>query len=133
MAGAPRERTQDQVSQDDEPAENRLDFAEDRTVLAHERSFASWVRTGLAAIGIGLGFRALFHTLEPDWVPKTIASSFMLVAIIIFILATRRAMAVRQRLEPHRASALQPVRLRLLATALVITTGALLVAIWLLI
>jgi hypothetical protein len=42
-------------------------------------------------------------------------------------------MAVRQRLEPHRASALQPVRLRLLATALVITTGALLVAIWLLI
>ena len=133
MDGVPPDRTPDQGPHADESAESRLDFAEDRTVLAHERSFASWVRTGLAAIGIGLGFRALFHTLEPDWVPKAIASSFMLVAIIIFVLATRRAMAVRQRLEPHRASALQPVRLRVLATALVITTSALLAAIWLLI
>ncbi|MCW2392723.1 putative membrane protein [Sphingobium sp. B1D7B] len=129
----PRERSQDTLSDDNARTEDRLDFAEDRTVLAHERSFASWVRTGLAAIGIGLGFRALFHTLEPAWVPKTIASSFMLVAIVIFILATRRAMAIRERLEPDRAAALQPARLRLLAGALVITTGGLMLAIWLLI
>ena len=34
----------------------RTDFAEDRTVLSNERTFASWLRTGFGAIAIGLGF-----------------------------------------------------------------------------
>ncbi|HEY9553776.1 DUF202 domain-containing protein [Allosphingosinicella sp.] len=40
-------------------------MAEDRTVLANERTFAGWVRTGLATIAIGLGFSALFRQMEP--------------------------------------------------------------------
>ena len=65
-------------------ARERTDLAEDRTVLAHERSFAGWVRTGMAAVGIGLGFNALFQALEPTWVPKAIATAFlaMLAAMI---------------------------------------------------
>ena len=31
-----------------ELAESRTDFAEDRTVLANERTFAGWLRTGYA-------------------------------------------------------------------------------------
>lgn len=41
------------MAQDDRNglAEKRADFAEDRTVLAHERSFTGWVRTGMASGG----------------------------------------------------------------------------------
>ena len=46
-------------------AEDRTDWAEDRTAMANERTFAGWMRTALAAIGIGIGFNALFDKLEP--------------------------------------------------------------------
>lgn len=61
------------MSDDDSPSpglsQARTDLAEDRTVLANERTFASWFRTGFAAVGIGLGFQALFLRMEPAWVP----------------------------------------------------------------
>lgn len=57
-------------------ASTRTDLAEDRTVLANERTFAGWMRTGLAAVGIGLGFNALFGKMEPEWLPKLIATGY---------------------------------------------------------
>ena len=58
-------------------AEDRTNLAEDRTVLANERTFAGWLRTGFAAIGIGLGFHVLFQAMQPLWVPKAIATAFL--------------------------------------------------------
>ncbi len=113
-----------------ELAENRTDLAEDRTVLAHERSFAGWVRTGLTAVGIGLGFNALFATMHPAWLPKTIATGFLLVAIYIFISADRRARSIIGKLEAHKINDLKPVKIRLLALALVGATIALVGALW---
>ena len=52
------------------------DLAEDRTLLASERTFAGWVRTSLGCIAIGIGFHALFARMQPPWVPKAIASLF---------------------------------------------------------
>ena len=72
----------------------RTDYAEDRTVLAYERTFAGWLRTGFAGIGIGIAFNALFTRVRPEWVPKLIASVFLAVAIFIFMNAERRACAV---------------------------------------
>lgn len=120
------------MSTDDrtELAQDRTDYAEDRTILAHERSFAGWVRTGMAAVGIALGFHALFRTLNPDWIPKSIASAFLLVAIYIFLSAERRARRIVDRLDAHQVSALKPVRIRLLAWLLTLTTIALMVAMW---
>ncbi len=111
-------------------AESRTELAEDRTVLAHERSFAGWVRTGMAAVGIGLGFNALFRTMEPSWMPKVIATSFLLVAIYIFVSAERRARSIIGRLESHNVTVLKPMRIRLLAWALVGATAALAAALW---
>ena len=73
-------------------AAERTDYAEDRTVLANERTFAGWLRTGLAAMGVGVGFNALFGRLEPDWVPKAIATLLLAIAIVIFFAAERRAL-----------------------------------------
>ena len=46
-------------------AEERTNLAEDRTILANERTFAGWMRTGFAAVAVGLGFQALFSQMEP--------------------------------------------------------------------
>lgn len=114
-------------------ARDRTDFAEDRTILAHERSFAGWMRTGMAAVGIGLGFNALFRSLEPDWVAKAIATAFLLVAVYVFISADRRARRILDNLDAHSVAELKPMRIRLLAWLLSLATVALIGAMWLLI
>lgn len=119
------------VSDRTELAEDRTELAEDRTVLAHERSFAGWTRTGMASVGIGLGFHALFRTVDPQWVPKAIATVFLAIAIFVFLSAERRACAIMNRLEAHKVAALKPVRLRLLSWTLSIATIFLAVVIWL--
>lgn len=111
-------------------AQNRTELAEDRTVLAHERSFAGWVRTGMAAVGLGLGFNALFRTMEPSWMPKAIATSFLLTAIYVFVSAERRARTIIAKLEPHNVTVLRPMRIRLLAWALAAASAALVAALW---
>jgi putative membrane protein len=115
-----------------EMAEDRTDLAEDRTVLANERTFAGWMRTGMAAVAIGLGFNALFEMLEPSWVPKAIATGFLLIGAFIFIAAERRACAVLGRLDTHQVKSFKAVNVRLITVALVAATSALVAAIWLL-
>lgn len=113
-----------------ELARDRTDLAEDRTILAHERSFAGWVRTGLAAVGIGLGFNALFRELEPEWVPKAIASVFLLVAVYVFLSAEQRARRMLGQLDAHSVIALKPMRIRLLSWLLSLATLGLIATIW---
>jgi putative membrane protein len=110
----------------------RTDLSEDRTVLANERTFASWLRTGFAAIGIGLGFQALFNRLEPPWVPRSIASAFLAIAILIFIVAERRSRIVLARLKEHQVEGIGKQRMRLITFVSVVAAVALLAAIWLL-
>lgn len=115
-----------------ELSEQRTNFAEDRTVLANERTFASWFRTGFASVAIGLGFQALFLKMEPPWVPKSIATLFLLLAIFLFIAAERRACQVLDRLSTHAVKEFRNGRLRLMAIVASIGVLALIAAIWLL-
>ncbi|WP_179378625.1 YidH family protein [Jannaschia marina] len=84
-------------------AEDRTDWAEDRTVLANERTFAGWMRTGMAAIAIAVGLRAVFNAAEPTWIPKAVATVFILAAIVIFWSARRNAKRACERLDTHKA------------------------------
>ncbi|HEX8215203.1 MAG TPA: DUF202 domain-containing protein [Allosphingosinicella sp.] len=113
-------------------AEERTDLAEDRTLLANERTYAGWLRTGFASIAVGLGFQALFEMLKPAWVPKAIATAFLLIGIFIFIAAERRAAAVSKRFHPHEVETFKLVNLRLITAAAVGATVALTAAIWML-
>lgn len=113
-------------------AEDRTDLAEDRTVLANERTFAGWMRTGLAAVGVGVGFNALFGRMEPDWVAKAIATLLLAIAVFIFVAAERRACAVIARLNTHAVETVRIRNLRLITLALVAATAGLIVAFWLL-
>lgn len=114
------------------PSPSATDLAEDRTILASERTFAGWLRTSLAAVGIGLAFHVLFGKVEPSWVPRAIASLFLSIAIITIFLAERRAAAAIRRIQPHVVVTAKALNLRLIALATILATTALAAAIWLL-
>jgi putative membrane protein len=113
-------------------AEDRTDLAEDRTILANERTFAGWMRTGFAAVAVGLGFQALFSQMEPVWIPKAIATAFMVIGAVIFVAAERRACSILTRLDSHRVETLRVRNLRLITAATLLAIAALIAALWLL-
>ncbi len=114
-----------------ELAEDRTDWAEDRTVLANERTFAGWMRTGLAAVGIGLGFNALFGKLEPWWLPRLIATIFIVIGLFIFYMAQRNGRKVQDRLQAHDAIPMQGMNLQLIAGFMALGSASLAVGMWL--
>ncbi|MEJ7777076.1 MAG: DUF202 domain-containing protein [Sphingomicrobium sp.] len=57
--------------------------------------------TSLACVAIGIGFNALFQKMQPVWVPRAIATGFLLLAILVIVSAERRASAVIKRLGAH--------------------------------
>ncbi|HYD37703.1 MAG TPA: DUF202 domain-containing protein [Allosphingosinicella sp.] len=113
-----------------EPDERTI-LAEDRTLLASERTFAGWVRTGLAAVGIGVGFHALFQTMEPAWLPRSIATAFLVLGLGVVVAAERRARSVHRRLDAHVVVTARGVNLRLVTLGVAAGALALIAAIWL--
>ena len=113
-------------------AEDRTDWAEDRTAMANERTFAGWMRTAFAAIGIGIGFNALFEKLEPIWVPKSIASGFIIIGMVVMYLAQHRACSAFERLNAHSVHIPAVKKLRMLSWAVIAGGIALITAFWLL-
>lgn len=112
-------------------AEDRTDWAEDRTLMANERTFAGWMRTGMAALGIGLGFNALFGKLEPFWFPRVIASCFIIIGIFIFWAAHDKGKSVQQRLSSHSSEPIDGTNLTLIASLMGLGGCLLLLGIWL--
>ena len=114
-------------------AEDRTDLAEDRTAMANERTFAGWARTAMAAIGIGLGFKALFNAMEPAWAPKAIATIFVLLGVFLIWMAERRACVVASRLNTHAARDMKQMNVRLIALAIGVGALGLTAGLWLLV
>lgn len=90
------------------------------------------MRTGFAAVGIGLGFQVLFQAMEPTWVPKAIATAFLLAGAYVIVVAGRRAAAVMERFDKNQVAELRPVNLAVVTWTAVAATLALVAAIWLL-
>ena len=111
-------------------AEDRTDWAEDRTILANERTFAGWMRTGIAMIGLGLALRALFGEWEPFWIPRGIASIFIVIGIFVIFAAQKRSGAVLERLNSHSAKPVSSINMRIIATLMIAGATCLLAGIW---
>jgi putative membrane protein len=112
----------------EELAEARTHFAEDRTIMAMERTFAGWIRTALAAIGIGLAFHVMFDEFQPPWLARAVATLFILAGAWLAISAERRACATLERLHPHELKPASAPRFKWLgwsvaAGALVLVAG----------
>lgn len=115
-----------------ELAEERTDWAEDRTLMANERTFAGWMRTGLAACGIGLGFHAIFGKTEPTWLAKSGATLFIAISLAIFVAAFRASRRVHERLDSHATEPVERGALGWIAGLLGVGACTLAIVLWLL-
>ena len=100
-------------------------------MLANERTFGGWMRTGFAAVALGVGFHAFFERMEPAWIPKAIATTFLMIAIFIFVSAERRSLRIMERLHTHKVTTFRIGNLRILTVAAITATFALIAALWL--
>ena len=125
----PKDSTQDKSTA---WAELRTDLAEDRSIMAMERTFAGWMRTAFAAIGIGLGFRAVFGEFQPPWLAKAIATMFIVGGAWLAITAERRAAKTLGRLDPHKFEAISRPNFKIMAYAVAIGAAVLTAGLWLL-
>lgn len=110
-------------------AKMRTDWAEDRTILANERTFAGWMRTGMAAIVVALALRALFEPFEPSWLPKVVSTTFVVVAIAIFWVAKESCAPAQRDLDDHATNAQSAWRMKAISWSLTlasVATGAIL-------
>ncbi len=74
-------------------------LADDRTVLANERTYAAWLRTGIAALVAGLAVEKLQGDLMPFWAVNGIAAALVTFSAVSFILGTWRYYRMEQKLQ----------------------------------
>ncbi len=74
-------------------------YALDRTVLANERTYAAWLRTGMAALATGIGVEKFMIEVIPEWGIKLIAVLLLAFSAIAFLLAAWRFNHLGVRLE----------------------------------
>ncbi|WP_425408048.1 YidH family protein [Hyphococcus sp.] len=101
-------------------------------MLANERTYAGWMRTGLASAGLGLGFNAIFRATEPTWLAKVVASVFIALSMFIFWSAWRQAAKIRGRLDSHKSSPLPKSRLGFMTGFFIFGSFSLGVVLWIL-
>ena len=118
------------MPQQSEDSKSRTEWAEDRTILANERTFSSWMGMGLGAVGIAIGLKAVFGATDPTWVAKLVASFFLSVAVLVFWLARRQACKTLARLTERDAEAMPTRNFTLLASALTFATVSVGAVLW---
>lgn len=115
-----------------ELADTRTAWAEDRTVLANERTFAGWMRTGMACVALALGLKAVFDDTAYPIIAKAVAEVFVLAAVLIFWAAVTKSRKTQKRMDDHDVEAQSHQGMTVLASILTIGAIATGVILWLL-
>lgn len=102
--------------------DNRTRWAEDRTIMANERTFSSWMGTGLGSVGIAIGLKAVFGATEPTWVAKLAASMFLAIALLLYWTAQRQACKTLERLSEHDAESTPSKAFKRIALVMALAT-----------
>ena len=79
--------------------DSRTNWAHERTRLAKERTFSAWLRSGLSAVGVGLGLAKLLPSVEPRWMMQAIGILFIGAGGIVFIMGFQTYHNVMKKLE----------------------------------
>lgn len=106
----------------------RVPYAADRTVLAAERTYAAWVRTGLVSLVAGVGAKTSLGSVLPEWAILFNATLLVLFSAFCFGVAVWRELRPGHDL-PQRSDVWRLPRLLLLVVnggLLVVSLGALL-------
>ena len=120
------------MNERDKLSEQRTDWAEDRTILVNERTFASQMRTGMACVGLALGLKAVFGDTDHPLIAKAVAELFVLTAVVIFASAARRGLKAQKRINDHDTTSQSHVGMIITAVALTVGAIAAGVILWLL-
>lgn len=126
------DRKPDDNPSSNELADTRTEWAEDRTMLANERTFAGWMRTGMACVALALGLKAVFNDTDYPLIAKGVAEVFILAAILIFWAAVTQCRAAQKRMDAHDVEAQSHRRMTVLAIILTFGAVATGVILWLL-
>jgi inner membrane protein YidH len=81
-----------------DPAGERTGYALDRTVLANERTYAAWIRTGLTALAAGIAIEKFMAGVIPGWGTRSIAAILILIGAVSFFVAAWRYMHLGVRI-----------------------------------
>ena len=106
----------------DKLAKERTDLASMRTLMAAERTFSSWIRTGLAGVGGGLAFTHLL-IFETEWhrfVASIVGILLVLWGVAIFIYAAINYFYEVKRLDRTVNWQSHPIRLEFLCGMLIL-------------
>ena len=98
----------------------RVLYAADRTVLAAERTYAAWVRTGLVSLVAGVGAKTSLGSVLPEWAILFNATLLVLFSGFCF------AVAVWRDLRPGHDSPQRSDVWRLPRVLLLVVNGGLL-------
>ena len=74
------------------------DLAIKRTTLSEERTFASWIRTALAAVGFGVGLVKLLPATENRTLVQLLGVLFVTAGMLIFVVGLRSYLDALKRL-----------------------------------
>ncbi len=114
-------------------AEIQTEWAEERTVLSVERTFAGWLRTGMGAVGVAIGLHAVFVSGAGDWPARVVASMFLVIAVALFAQANRQARRMLEDLSsqrPIRAPVPSAAHFTAIAAAFIVAAIAVGVLLW---
>jgi putative membrane protein len=102
----------------------QVELAVERTILAEERTYDAWVRTGLASLASGIGAHVLLKEVVPDWLTKPAGAVLVLFAGFCFIAGVWRELAPSARLPASRMKQLPKSMLIVVNGILVIVAFA---------
>src|ERR671917_475557 len=73
--------------------DRHTEIAATRTVLAAERTYAAWVRTGLMSLATGVGAKTTLGGVLPEWIVVLTGSVLVTFAAFCFVAAVWRELS----------------------------------------
>ena len=105
--------------------------ADHNTILANERTYAAWVRTGLTALATGLGVERFLGGVIPDPVIRAISMSLLSFSILVFIMGSWRYILIGSKIPEHKKFGAPIPFILLLSILLVLVSVLAIVGVWL--
>lgn len=86
-------------SKSEEVIDTTTKWAYERTILANERTYIAWLRTGLSITGGSAIFIRLLGDVEPSWLVNLLAVIMGLVGVVTVIVSTQGYRNMHRKLD----------------------------------
>ena len=109
---------------------DQLHLALDRTILANERTYAAWIRTGISALIAGLAVEKFLIEAIPIWGVHLISIALIAFSGVAFFLASWRYRHFLVRLEDVDVAMVPLPVMRAISLVLIISALVALAGLW---